>query len=447
MVRYSTRLSLFPRPSSDGSLAIRLRVCWSAHRVDVSTGLSAPSPSVWDAERQCFVSSFRTVAGVPAVSLNRQLRSVVAAVDDVFARFDLEQHRPPSVEELRSAVAIALGRAVPSPASSPEASSEPSLYDVLHRFVATMGTQNGWGERTHFKFTTLEYHLREIDPSGSLRLSMLDEEWLRGFMVHLSKVGLHNTTAIKSLSILKWFLRWAVAHGYPVPPDFSSFQPRLRGTEPSAQQVVYLEWDELMAVWSCDLSGSPHLEQVRDVFCFCCFSGLRWSDVSRLRREDVYDNYIAVVTSKTTDALRIELNDWTRSVLARYAGREFPDGLALPVVSNQKMNKYLKEVGKAAGLDTLHRVVYYVGSRRVEEVLHKWEQLTTHCARRTFVVHSLRLGISAEVIMKWTGHSSFKSMRPYVAIVDELKAESMARFDNIMPKPDAGGSSSGSGAP
>ena len=445
MVRYSTRLSLFPRPSSDGSLAIRLRVCWSAHRVDVSTGLSAPSPSVWDAERQCFVSSFRTVAGVPAVSLNRQLRSVVAAVDDVFARFDLDHRRPPSVEELRSSVAVALGRA-PVPAPGADVDAEPSAYDVLRQFVTQMGVQNGWGERTHYKFTTLSVHLREIDPSGELRLSQMDEPWLQRFMANLTRSGLRNTTAIKSLSILKWFLRWAVAHGYPVPPDFVEFRPRLRGTEPSSHQVVYLEWDELMAVWDCDLSSMPHLEQVRDVFCFCCFSGLRYSDVSHLHRSDVYGDYIAVVTNKTADSLRIELNEWTRAVLARYAGREFPGGLALPVISNQKMNAYLKDVGRAAGLDAVQRMVYYQGSRRVEEVIEKWRLLTTHCARRTFVVHALRLGISAEVIMKWTGHSSFKAMRPYVAIVDELKAESMARFNN-MPKPDAGGSSSGSGSP
>lgn len=444
MVRYSTRLSLFPRPSSDGSLAIRLRVCWSAHRVDVSTGLSAPSPSVWDAARQCFVSSFRTVAGVPAVSLNRQLRSVVAAVDDVFARFDLDQHRPPSVEELRSAVAVALGR-VEAPSADDEP-AEPSVYAVLSSFVCSMGVQNGWTPGTLQKFKTLEVHLREVDPAGSLRLSAMDEAWLQSYMSHLSKVGLRNTSLRKSLDILRWFLRWALRHGYPVPPDFEAFRPHLKGTEAGSRDVVYLEWDELMAVWSVDLSSEPRLAQVRDVFCFCCFSGLRYSDVAHLRRSDIYSDHFRVVTKKTADALRVELNEWTRAVLARYAGQSFEGGLALPVISNVKMNAYLKEVGQWAGLCSKHRVVYFRGSERFEDVLTKWQELTTHCARRTFVVNALRLGIPAEVIMKWTGHSSFSAMRPYVAIVDDLKAESMARFDN-MAMPDAGGSPSGRGAP
>ena len=61
----------------------------------------------------------------------------------------------------------------------------------------------------------------------------------------------------------------------------------------------------------------------------------------------------------------------------------------------------------------------------------KWELITTHCARRTFVVNSLRLGIPAEVIMKWTGHSDFKAMKPYIEIVDELKKENMSRYDAL----------------
>ena len=442
MVRYSTRLSLFPRPSADGSLAVRLRVSWSAHRLDVSTGLSVPSAAAWDADRRCFASSFRTRAGVPASALNRQLRAVVGKVDEVFARFDLEQHRPPSVAELRSAVAVALGRV----AEESSAAAEPTLYEALRRFVVSMGVQNGWGERTLSRFCTLEGHLRGIDPSGSLRLSQVDEGWLQSFTAHLTASGLRNTSALKMLATLKWFLRWAVSHGYPVPQDFAVFRPRLRGTDTLSRQVLYLEWDELMAVWSCDLSASPALERVRDVFCFCCFSGLRWSDVAQLHRSDIYADYFRVVTKKTADPLRIELNGWTRAVLARYAGQEFPGGLALPVVSNQKMNDRLKEVGQAAGITAPVRVVYYRGSTRVEELFPKWKLLTSHCARRTFVVHALRLGIPAEVIMQWTGHSDYKAMRPYVAIVDELKAESMARFDN-MDIPDAGGSSSGSGEP
>lgn len=67
-----------------------------------------------------------------------------------------------------------------------------------------------------------------------------------------------------------------------------------------------------------------------------------------------------------------------------------------------------------------------------EEVYPKWALLTTHCGRRTFVVTALRLGIPVEVIMRWTGHSSFEAMKPYAKIVDEVKEKSMSRFDNFL---------------
>lgn len=71
------------------------------------------------------------------------------------------------------------------------------------------------------------------------------------------------------------------------------------------------------------------------------------------------------------------------------------------------------------------------GSKRVEKIVPKWELLSSHTGRRTFVVNALRLGIPAEVIMRWTGHSSYEAMKPYVKIVDELKKEQMSKFDMI----------------
>lgn len=77
--------------------------------------------------------------------------------------------------------------------------------------------------------------------------------------------------------------------------------------------------------------------------------------------------------------------------------------------------------------------MYFVGSQRFDETRPAWEVLTTHAARRTFVVTALTLGVPAEVIIRWTGHSDFKAMRPYFAIVDEVKREKMAAFDTIAP--------------
>ena len=99
--------------------------------------------------------------------------------------------------------------------------------------------------------------------------------------------------------------------------------------------------------------------------------------------------------------------------------------------SNEKMNAHLKTLGQVVGLDEPTRIVYFKGNNRYEEVYPKWYLLTTHVARRTFVVTALQLGIPVEVIMRWTGHSNFEAMKPYAKIVDELKELSMSKFDAL----------------
>ena len=71
------------------------------------------------------------------------------------------------------------------------------------------------------------------------------------------------------------------------------------------------------------------------------------------------------------------------------------------------------------------------GNNRHKGIYQKWQLLTTHCGRRTFVVTAFQLGIPAEVIIRWTGHSDYKAMKPYLKIVDELKERYMSKFDNL----------------
>ena len=129
--------------------------------------------------------------------------------------------------------------------------------------------------------------------------------------------------------------------------------------------------------------------------------------------------------------MRIELNDHAKAILDKYKDDDIKDGLALPVISNVKMNARLKILGQVCGIDEPIRIVYFQGNERIEQVMPKWALLTTHCGRRTFVVTALQLGIPSEVIMKWTGHSDMKAMKPYMAIVDELKERAMSRFNDL----------------
>lgn len=194
--------------------------------------------------------------------------------------------------------------------------------------------------------------------------------------------------------------------------------------------MIFLDWDELTTVYNYEIPDHmPGIARVRDVFCFCCFTGLRYSDVANLKRSDVFDTYISITTIKTADSLNIELNDYSSEILKKYQNKTFPGNLVLPVISNQKMNEAIKELGKLCGIDKPVTVTYYKGNERIEEVFPKYSLMGTHTGRRTFICNALMLGISPQVVMKWTSHSDYKAMKPYIDIADRVKVEAMTLFN------------------
>ena len=77
-------------------------------------------------------------------------------------------------------------------------------------------------------------------------------------------------------------------------------------------------------------------------------------------------------------------------------------------------------------------VTTYKGNVRTDKIQPKWELVGTHTGRRTFIVNALSLGITPNIVMKWTGHSDYKAMKPYLDIVDSIKASSMTKFDGLI---------------
>ena len=207
------------------------------------------------------------------------------------------------------------------------------------------------------------------------------------------------------------------------------FKPKLKSTP---KKVIYLTWKELVQLRDYQIPPiKQYLERVRDVFLFLCFTGLRYSDVFNLRRSDVKENHIEITTVKTADSLIIELNNHSRAILDKYKDVAFENYKVLPVITNQKMNDYLKELAEMAGIDEPVRETYYKGNERIDVVSPKYALLGTHAGRRTFICNALSLDISPQVVMKWTGHSDYKAMKPYIDIADKVKANAMDKFNNL----------------
>ena len=226
---------------------------------------------------------------------------------------------------------------------------------------------------------------------------------------------------------MKWFLRWSYKKGYNTNTFFENFKPKLKNTQ---KKIIFLTPTEFKHFREYQIpQQKKYLERVRDVFLFQCFTGLRYSDVENLKKNDIKDDFIEVTTLKTSDSLKIELNQYSRAILDKYKDYKDCKGRALPVITNQRMNEYLKELAELAGINELIRETYYIGNERFDEVTPKYTLIGTHAGRRTFICNALSLGIPPQVVMKWTGHSDYKAMKPYIDIADETKANAMSKFN------------------
>jgi integrase len=413
MARYRIAFVLHAKAGSDVKyLECRLKWESSTRIVALSMGYRV-DPDKWVAEAQrCKAGSFHGPARTPAAEINAEIERYVAAAARVFAA------RPEaSRDEVATAMRAELGR--------PDRRDLPGVTQAYRQFCAEQAAVKGWTASTVAKMDVTGRH---IEDSGLLKtFADVTKANLNAYLSWLrDDLGLTDTTAHRQIANLRWFLFWCEDRGY-VGTEWRSFKPKFRQPD---KPVIFLEWDELMRVWNYE--GPAWKTDVRDVFCFCAFTGLRYSDAHALSWADVGEDAIRVTTLKTYDALTIELNKWSREILERRKGKD--EVHVFPRTTNQVMNRALKEICKECGIDTPVKLTSFKGAVRSDEVKKKWEVIGTHAARRTFVVNALQMGVSPTVVMSWTGHSDYKAMKPYIAVADSARAKAMAGFDKLENK-------------
>lgn len=170
-----------------------------------------------------------------------------------------------------------------------------------------------------------------------------------------------------------------------------------------------------------DLKAFPRLECVRDTFVFCCFTGLAFIDVKTLKRSDISADangnmWIRKNREKTEELSVIPLFDVPQTIMRKYSGHPvvLTTGVVLPVMSNQKVNAYLKEIADLAKIS---------------------KHLTSHIARHTFATMSLNNHVPLETISKMLGHSDIKTTQIYARLLDNTISEDMeimrAKFNGV----------------
>ena len=405
------------------NVPIRMRVNFASKRIEFTTGYRIDAAK-WDSDKQRVRNGCTNKLKQSASEINASLLGYYTEVQEIFKKFEVEEIMP-TPEQIKEAF-NALHK--PIEEVKPRKSTPNAFYKVFDDFVRDCGQQNDWTDSTYEKFAAVKNHLMNF--RDGLTFDFFDEKGLNDYVTYLRDVKeMRNSTIGKQLSFLKWFLRWAFKKGVHQNNAYDSYKPKLKSTQ---KKIIFLTWEELNKLREFEIPAAKQaLDRVRDVFLFQCFTGLRYSDVFNLRRSDIKGDHIEVTTVKTSDSLIIELNNHSKAILDKYKDVAFEDDKVLPVITNQKMNDYLKELAELAGIDEPVRQTYYRGNERIDEVTPKYVLLGTHAGRRTFICNALALGIPPQVVMKWTGHSDYKAMKPYIDIADDIKANAMSKFNQL----------------
>lgn len=266
-------------------------------------------------------------------------------------------------------------------------------------------------------------HLRffEITCRRTIDFDTIDMKFYFSFIDYLTqvkKVGIN--TIGKLITNIKVLMREAVEFGYTSNMIFT----HRRFRSPSIEtETVYLNDVEIAELAEIDLSYSRRLESVRDLFLIGCYTGLRSSDLCQLSITSVRDNVLSLTQIKTGDPVYIPLKKQVRLIIEKYGGM-FP-----AAISNQKFNKYLKEVcSKCSLLEKEVSLIRFVAGKKVSIKKPKHEFVMSHTARRSFATNEyLERDLQPGEIRAITGHKSDKSFYRYIRTSPNENAINVAR--------------------
>lgn len=439
-----TAFYLDKRADKHGDCPIRVAARAQDGRLLTSIGFSI-SPDKWDPDNQQVKPGTKKAPvangkGIPAATINARIAAITAA-------FALLEARPGAytLEALQGALDGITGKAAKAARTAakdtPAQPAKSVVFAYFEQFLREESARNQWATGTLAKMRSFQKSLEAYNEH--LTFADFNEKGINGYINHLRHQGQEEKSVQTRYRALRWFLNWAIRKGYCTETTIQRYRPKFKVL---AKPVIFLTRPELLQLYNYEIpanqtkvkltytNGQEYeklvekagaLAKARDLFCFCAFTSLRYSDMAALKRSDIVGDNIVITTQKTNDRLEIPLNNYSRAILDKYADLQDPRGLALPVISNQKMNDYLKDLCELCNFRELITKVYYRDGERIEETREKWQLISTHAARRTFICYALTKGIAPQIVMKFTGHSDYQAMKPYIDIAGADAAAAM----------------------
>ena len=392
--------------NKEGKTSVMLRIYLNNERLSLgSTGI-AITASQWDKDKERIKG--RTT---DALSKNLQLDNIAGWLQAIFRKIEMSDDL--SLERIKSEF---LGKK----------DEIDTLMQLFEKHNTDISKQVGISvsKATLQKYNVCKRHFSDfLDQQykrNDLKLTELTYLIIREFDLYLrTVVGQNSNTATKTMKTFKTITLLGQKMGVLLHDPFMNHRFHL---EPVNRG--FLTDEEILLIANKEI-GIPRLELVRDIFIFSCFTGLAYIDVSNFTPDHIVTlgdkQWIMTQRQKTSVETNILLLDIPKAIIDKYCDNPaYPkrENKLFPILSNQKMNAYLKEIADLCGIK---------------------KNLTFHLARHTFATMSLSKGVPMESVSKMLSHTNIKTTQIYARITNkkiehdmEELAGKLGKFNNAM---------------
>lgn len=413
-VKYNLR-----QPKSTTETPVFAVIRYNKLRIVFPIGLKI-NPKYWDSVNQ---KAKQTAKFEIFPEFNRSLESKKNAITEAYMRYLYENdNKPPTINELRELLNEQL-----RPEMAPEKVDDFLVY--YKRFITNLSHKINTKTSLPISPYTILGHKRTLsllkDFKSKIPFEKIDLNFYYDFLEYLkTKHTFSINTMGRHIKSMKTVL-FEASEDYKnvfVSKRFKSFSEETT--------AIYLTENELEAIELLDLSSNKKLSKVRDFFLLGCWTGLRFSDLLKLKPENILNNSIQIKAQKTNKTFVTPILPPARRVLDKYI-HEGKQGVP-PGMSNQKLNEYVKELGeKIPALHTKISVTESKGRLKVTTDVFKYNMISSHTARRSFATNQFKSGAGIASIMAATGHKTQTEFFKYIRMSpDEHVQQLLNNYDN-----------------
>lgn len=396
---------ILKEPKSTSTTLVYLIYNFNYKRFKYSTGEKI-LPKYWNCEDQ---KAKETKQFPEHAEFNSRLKAFETAVNNSYRRL-LNNKITITTELLKSELEIEL--------EIKQQKSRITLFEFIEKYKEEGKSFKAKGSLQVYNSTF--NHLKNYAKLKQKRVDFdtIDLNFYNDYVAYLiNEANLATNTIGKNIKTLKTMLNDATDRGFN---ENLEFRKKKFKSFKEESDKIYLSNDEIQKIVELDLSKLPYLDRTRDLFLIGCFTGLRFSDYSQIKKENIIEgNKLKIRTQKVKDTVVIPISKVVNDILIKY-------NYQLPKpISNQNSNQYLKTIGEKAEINSEVETRITKGGEKLKTISKKFDLISTHTARRSFATNLYLADVPSITIMKITGHKSEKVFLQYIRITQEQNANKL----------------------